>query len=355
MSAIADVVVIGAGIIGCACAYFLARDGHRVVLLDRGDVASGTASASGGWVILHARDEPGAYRLAAESRHLYDVLSEDAGVRILPTGGFCIASSPSELDMLRSQGDRAREFFPAEVLDRNALHEMEPLLAADLAGALYSPRDGVVDPVEVCRALMKRAELLGAQVITHQPVMDIEVKAGQVGAVHTMKERIPAAIVVCAAGVWSPEIGRMVGLEVPVRPRRGHIVRISRWLVTRPMLEFGYEEATRPSGDARGHDGRGLEFVMQAATNGGCLIGSSREFAGLERTPDPRVIASILTRAARFVPAVRDLRPDAVIVGFRPHCNLGRPLIGWAGPRGFLVATGHEGTGITLGPVTGKM
>ena len=350
MSASADVVVIGAGVIGSSCAYFLARDGHRVVLLDRGDVASGTASASGGWVILHARDEREAYRLVSESRRLYDLLAEDAGVRILPTGGLSIASSPSELEMLRAQCERAREFIPVELLDRSNLHDLEPMLAPDLAGALYCPGDAVVDPPQVCRALMKRAETLGAQVLTHQPVVDIEVETNRVMAVRTMTERIPAATVVCAAGVWSAEVGRLAGVTVPVRPRRGHIVRISRRLVTRPMLEFGYEEATRPS-----TDGRGLEFVMQPAPSGGCLIGSSREFKGFDHNVDPGVVASVWTRAARFVPALRDLRPESVLVGFRPYCDLGRPLIGWAGPQGFLLATGHEGTGIALGPATGKL
>jgi glycine/D-amino acid oxidase-like deaminating enzyme len=156
LSASAAVVVIGAGVIGSSCAYFLARDGHRVVLLDRGDVASGTASASGGWVILHARDEPEAYRLASESRRLYDVLADDAGVSILQTGGLSIASSPSELEMLRAQCGRAREFLPVEFLDHSALHDLEPMLATDLAGALYSPRDAVVDPPQVCRAYEAR-------------------------------------------------------------------------------------------------------------------------------------------------------------------------------------------------------
>jgi len=75
----------------------------------------------------------------------------------------------------------------------------------------------------------------------------------------------------------------------------------------------------------------------------------------LEHSVDPEVVASMWTRAKRFVPALGDLRPESVLVGFRPYCDLGRPLIGWAGPQGFLLATGHEGTGIALGPATGKL
>lgn len=346
----ADVVVIGAGVIGSSCAYFLARDGHRVVLLDRGELASGTASASGGWVILHAKDEPEAYRLASESRRLYDVLADDAGVGILPTGGLTVASGSSELEMLRAQRTRAREFLPVELLDRSALHDLEPLLAPDLAGALYCSRDAVVDPPQVCRALVQRAKALGAQVHTHRSVVEIEVEASRVTAVRTTTKRIAAATVVCAAGVWSADVGRLAGVTIPVRPRRGHIVRISAQPVTRPVLETGYLGGTGPEAG-----GSGVEFVIQPAVGGGSLIGSSREFKGLERNADPSVVESVWIRATRFVPALRRLRPESVIVGFRPYSDLGRPLIGWAGPQGFLLATGHEGTGITLGPVTGKM
>lgn len=350
MTASADVVVIGGGVIGCSCAFFLARDGHRVILVDRGDLGSGTASASGGWVILHARDERESYRLAAESRRLYDVLADEAGVTVLPTGGIAIASDPSELETLQGRIAHAREFFPAQMLDRSALKTLEPSLAPDLAGGLFSPMDAVVDPVQVCRALGERAAALGVQVRTRQPVTAIEVRANRVQAVRTEQERLATSTVVCAAGPWAAEVSGLAGISVPVRPRRGHIIRIPKRLVHRPMLELGYEKATRLSDESRG-----LEFVIQPTVNGGTFIGSSREFKGFNDEIDSSLVESMSARAGRFVPTLRNLRPESVTVGFRPYSDLERPIIGWTGPLGFLLAAGHEGTGITLGPVTGKM
>ena len=98
-----------------------------------------------------------------------------------------------------------------------------------------------------------------------------------------------------------------------------------------------------------------VEFIVQPRGDGTCVIGSSREFKGEDRTVDPDLADRMKQRAARFVPALAQMTPARVSVGLRPYTPLGRPIIGWAGPDGFLVATGHEGQGITLAPITGKM
>src|SRR2546426_4676843 len=120
--------------------------------------------------------------------------------------------------------------------------------------------------------------------------------------------------------------------------------------VRRPLLEAGYLDV---SGTAQ-PDPQGLRTIVQPRGDGTCLIGSSREFKGEDRTVDSDLAERMKQRAARFVPALAKMRPAHVTVGFRPYTPLDRPIIGWAGPDGFLVATGHEGQGITLAPVTGK-
>src|SRR2546428_6958034 len=101
MTRSADVVVIGAGIIGCLAAYFLAADGHGVVLTDRGEVASGTAAASGGWIIIHDKETPAEVTLALESRRLYDRLAAEAGVVVHRTGGVMLSTTSPEFGPLR--------------------------------------------------------------------------------------------------------------------------------------------------------------------------------------------------------------------------------------------------------------
>src|SRR5256712_11018759 len=107
MTRSADVVVIGAGVIGCLAGYFLAADGHRVVITDRGEVASGTAAASGGWIIIHDKETPAEVALALESRRLYDRLAAEAGVVVHRTGGLMLATTSAEFDRLRHQGETA--------------------------------------------------------------------------------------------------------------------------------------------------------------------------------------------------------------------------------------------------------
>src|SRR2546428_13472669 len=104
----ADVVVIGAGIIGCSAAYFLAADGHRVVIVDRGEVASGTAAASGGWIIIHDKETPAGGALALESRRLYERMAADAGVAGHPPRGPTICWAPAGRGRPRRQRGNAQ-------------------------------------------------------------------------------------------------------------------------------------------------------------------------------------------------------------------------------------------------------
>lgn len=354
MALSADVVVIGAGIIGCASAYFLAQGGRRVILVERDDIASGTASASGGWVIIQDKETPDGVAFARESRRLYDRLQEEAGVPLHRAGGLILATSDLDLARLRTQAVTASAGgLAVELLDAAALRDLEPALSPEVRQGLFCADEATVDPPQVCRALVRGAQQRGAQLLTRSPAVGITVSRDAVTEVQTTTHRIVTSAVVCACGVWSPAIGRLVGVEIPVIPRRGHIVVTEPLsLAGRPMLEAGYLEG---SGDSQAEDPHGLRFVLQPRVDGRSLVGSSREFRGFERDPDPDLVRQLWMRAVRFVPALARTRIESTIVGLRPYTPLGRPIIGWAGPQGFLVATGHEGEGITLAPITGKL
>ena len=348
----ADVVVIGAGIIGCSAGYFLAADGHRVVIADRGEVASGTAAASGGWIIIHDKETPAGVALALESRRLYERMAADAGVAVHSYGGLILAATSAELDRLRHQvGIATAGGARVELLDGPALLDLEPGVARDLAGATYCPDEATADAPQVCQAIIAAIRARGVAVLTGHPVTAIGVEGGRVTHVMTATERISTRTVVCACGVWSPAVGRLAGVEIPVVPRRGHLLTIAASPVRRPLLEAGYLDV---SGTAQ-PDPQGLRTIVQPRGDGTCLVGSSREFKGEDRTVDADLAERMKQRAATFVPALRTMRPARITVGLRPYTSLGRPIIGWAGPDGFLVATGHEGQGITLAPVTGKL
>lgn len=347
-----DVVVIGAGIIGCAAAYFLAAEGHRVTVVERGDVASGTASASGGWVIIQDKETPAEVALALESRKLYERLASEAGVEVHRSGGMILAATSDELARLRRQADVATSGGAAvELLIAPALRDLEPEVARDIIGATHCADEGTVYAPQACEALIRAVRARRGEVLTGSPVTAVTVAGGKVVGVKTTTERIAAPVVVCACGVWSPAIGELVGVEIPVIPRRGHLLIMETSPIRRPMLEAGYLDV---SGTAQ-PDAHGLRAIVQPRGDGTCVIGSSREFKGMDPTVDPDLVERMRQRAARFVPALATTRPARVTVGFRPYTPLGRPIVGWAGPDGFLVTTGHEGQGVTLAPITGKL
>ncbi len=352
MSRFSDVVVIGAGIIGCTAAYFLTAGGHRVTVVERGDVASGTASASGGWVIIHDKETSAEVALALESRRLYERLASDAGVEVHRGGGMILATTSDELARLRRQADVAISGGASvELLAAPALRDLEPEMARDILGATYCADEGTVSAPQVCEVLIRAVKARGGEVLTGTPVTAVTVTGGKVVGVKTTADRIAAPVVVCACGVWSPAIGELVGVEIPVIPRRGHLLIMETSPIKRPVLEAGYLDV---SGSEQ-PDAHGVRAIVQPRGDGTCVIGSSREFKGMDSTVDPDLVERIRQRAARFVPAFATKRPARVTVGFRPYTPLGRPIVGWAGPDGFLVATGHEGQGVTLAPITGKL
>ncbi len=322
------------------------------MVVERGDVASGTASASGGWVIIHDKEAVAEVALALESRRLYEELATEVGVALNRTGGIILATSSAEMAKLRHQREVASSGGASvEILDGPSLRDLEPNVTEKILGATHCPDEATVDAPQVCRALVAGAQARGASVLTDTIVTAIAAQGGRVCEVRTRTERIATRTVVCACGIWSPAIGLMVGVSIPVMPRRGHLLTIDAPLVRRPVLEASYLGV---SGVAQ-PDQQGLRTVIQPRADGTTLIGSSREFKGDDRTVDSDLADRMRLRAARFVPALAETRLARVTVGLRPYTPLGRPIIGWAGPEGFLVATGHEGQGITLAPVTGKL
>src|SRR2546422_2568762 len=187
----ADVVVIGAGVIGCSAAYVLAADGHRVVIADRVEVASGTAAASGGWIIIHDKETPAGVALALESRRLYERMAADAGVAVHSYGGLILAATSAELDRLRHQvGIATAGGARVELLDGPALVDLEPGVARDLAGATYCPDEATADAPQVCQAIIAAIRAQGVAVLTGHPVTAIGVEGGRVTHGMTATERI---------------------------------------------------------------------------------------------------------------------------------------------------------------------
>jgi len=202
-------------------------------------------------------------------------------------------------------------------------------------------------------AFAQAAKSLGAVIQPFTPVQSIEVAQGRVVAVNTSAGRIPTAVVVNAAGVWSKAVGELVGLDIPVLPRKGHIVVTEPVadLVYRKIQEAGYTRTVESDSAALS-----VATVVESTASGNILLGSSREIVGIDRTVNPQVIQAIIRRALRFFPCLAGIHAIRSYAGLRPFTPDHVPIIGESDVvRGFYIATGHEGTGICMSPITGKL
>jgi glycine/D-amino acid oxidase-like deaminating enzyme len=340
-----DVIVIGAGIVGAACADALAAAGLSVTVVERETVGSGATAAGMGHLVV-MDDNPAELALTAYSLALWrDLAAADAGRHeYVNCGTLWIAADGEEMAAARDkQATLRRHGIAAELLDAAGLYEQEPQLRPGLAGALRVAADAAVYPPKSAAMLMLRARSSGAQLVSGH-VVAITAQ----GVTLADGTRLPAQRVVVANG------SLCVALlpELPIRPKKGHIVITDRYpgLIRHQLVELGYIKS------AHAADGDSVAFNLQPRPTGQLLIGSSRQFDTVERAVEPAVMARMLAHAARFVPALSGLNAIRSWTGLRAASNDGLPLIGpHPGRPNVWLATGHEGLGITTSLATAQL
>jgi D-hydroxyproline dehydrogenase subunit beta len=381
-----DVVIVGAGVIGAACAYYAARAGLAVTVVDRGPVAGGTSGAGEGNILVSDRAPGPELSLALLSSRLWRELAADLGdvFEYEPKGGLVVAGTDAALNGLREFAARQRaagDVDAVEVAGTAGLAGYEPYLAPGFAGGMFYPQDAQVQPMLAAAHLLRAArERHGARLLTGVTVTGVltsggQVTGGQVTGVRITGARtgprggefgggefvggeIRAGAVVNAAGTWGGDTARLAGVHLPIRPRRGFI------LVTEPL-------AARADGPLIRHkvytaqymanvvsDEAGLESsaVIEGTRAGTVLIGASRERVGFDRTISLPVLRRLARQAIALFPALAEVTAIRAYCGFRPYSPDHLPVIG-ADPRapGLLHACGHEGGGIGLAAATGYL
>ena len=354
-----DVLVIGGGAIGTSIAYHLAKCRIDVILVEKDDIASGASGACDGVVFLQTK-KPGVHlQMALESakmmEHLAGELQRD--IEYDKNGGMIVVKSQDDMPAMRKRVEQQREIgLEVELLDARQAREMEPCLSPDIAGATHSPMDAQVNPMSLCLAFAEAAQRMGANILTNTRVTDVLTESGKVKGVLTSRGAIKSDIVVNAAGVYAPKIGRMVGTDLPITPRRGQLVvteAIPRMLKG-VMICSKYITSKFSSHVTENPLDAGLALEQTRA--GTLLIGSTREFVGYNRSVTPTAIRAILKHASDFVPSIRELNVIRSFAGLRPHTPDGMPILGKVNHlEGFIVAAGHEGDGIALSPITGYL
>jgi glycine/D-amino acid oxidase-like deaminating enzyme len=354
----ADAVVVGAGIVGAACAHYLAEAGLRVLVLDRGPVAGGTTGAGEGNILVSDKEPGPELDLALLSVRLWRELGDLLGRRceLEAKGGLVVASSAAALAALQTLAQRQRAAgVQAETLAAQELSDVEPQLTEGLAGGVYYPQDHQVQPMLATALLLRRGQASGrVQVVTGCGVRQVRRDDdGRVSGVVTERGAVSAPVLVNAAGTWGGQVSRLAGAGVPVLPRRGFV------LVTEPLpvlIRHKVYTADYVANVASDDAGLATSTVVEGTRAGTVLIGASRERVGFDGVVDWSVIARLAAQAVALFPFLAGVRLIRTYQGFRPYCPDHLPVIG-PDPRapGLFHACGHEGAGIGLAPATGAL
>ena len=269
--------------------------------------------------------------------------------------------SEDELDPARSWVEQERAFgLPIRFLDRRAIHAELPDLADDVPGGLYCASDATLNPLLYTRRLIGAARERGTRVRPHTPVT-LKLEDGRVSGVDTLSgERCEADVTVVAAGVWTPVLTHPLSLLVPIRPRKGTLLVGARGPLhgTAKVMEFGYLMAKfgRTRSVPEEFERYGVALVYEPTASQNFLLGSSREFVGEDVTPKEPVMSLIARRALRFYPGMAHSLFIRAYAGLRPWTPDHFPLVGPVkGVPGLMLAAGHEGDGIGLAAVTGRL
>jgi D-amino-acid dehydrogenase len=387
------VVVIGAGVIGVTSAYYLAQDGWDVTLLDKGDVCAGSSYGNAGLIVpshVVPLAAPGVWRqglrwmlnpegpfyikprpslelakwlwrfraacsparmrqampllrrLSVESLALYRELAEKGGFEFgfRQAGSMTVFFSREGLAHGREEARLLGEAGVAvAVLDGPAARSAEPALRADVVGALFSPEDALLVPDRFVRGLAKVAESLGVQIRTGAEVIGFRTTGDRIAAVETTRGAVIADTVVLAAGAWSTELGRALGLRVPIQPAKGYSLTYRRpdRGPAIPLLPAEGRFSITPMG----------EFLR---------FGGTLELAGMDLRINQRRVDALRRNALRCIDGAEELELLEIWRGLRPCTPDGLPLLGHSRRFGNLVlAAGHAMVGMSLGPATGKL
>lgn len=355
---IGDVVIIGGGMVGAACAYYAARAGLRVVVVDRGSVAGGTTGAGEGNILVSDKPPGPELDLATLSGRLWRELAGEPfgdAIEFEPKGGLVVAGDPQGLDALDGLAEQQRRCgVETRHVAAHELGDLEPHLAPNLAGGVFYPQDAQVQPALAAAHLIKAACGLGARLRTGESVGRIlRTPQGAVRGVQTSRGEIHAPAVVNAAGVWGGEVAALADVSLPVLPRRGFI------LVTEPLPRLVRHKVYAADYVADvASDSAALQTspVVEGTASGPVLIGASRERVGFDREVSLRVLRRLAKQAVELFPVLATVNAMRTYIGFRPYLPDHLPAIGPdARVPGLVHACGHEGAGIGLAPATGLL
>lgn len=388
-----DVAIIGGGVIGVCSAYYLAQKGLKVLIIEKGEIASGCSYGNGGlivpshavplaspgalgnglrwlldpespfyikprldldllrWLVRFAlasrqsqmmRSLPVMRDLLLASRALYEDLSrqENFDVGFAGDGSLQVFLTDESLKAGEKEARLLEKFgIPTRTLGAADVLELEPALLPNVTGGIYYPRDGRIDPLRFVQGLAKRARALGVDVLTGTEVLGFAIDDNRIHEIKTTRGEVHPKQVVLAAGSWSPGIARSLKLRIPIQAAKGYSLTFEKTAVSPklPLLLADAHVVVNPLHDA-------------------LRVAGTLELAGMDLSIDMRRVAAIRKATDRYVPGLGQARLLELWRGLRPCTPDGLPILSRPeSVRNLIVAAGHAMLGMSLGPVTGKL
>lgn len=349
----ADLVIIGAGIVGAMCAHYAIASGLRTIVIDRNSVASGTTGAGEGNIMVSDKSPGPELDLALISRELWFEVGARVGdsFELVAKGGVSVArSNPKPLrDLAESQ---SRVGVDAREVDQIALSKLEPFISPEIKYGVHYPQDAQCQPMLAAARILQDFQRRGGKVIARQEVLEIEESDGAL-SIRTPDTIFRTTHIINAAGTWAGEIAKRAGSDLPIMPRRGFI------LVTAPLPQYVFHkvyDSDYVDNVASSDADLQTSTVIEGTKSGTILIGASRERVGYDKSMSVPVIKKLARQATSLFPVLKDAQLLRVYNGFRPYSPDHLPVIGPDSKiKGLYHCAGHEGAGIGLSAASGKL
>ena len=361
-----DVLIVGAGIIGSAIAYFLSKEKIKVGVIEKGNIGEGTSNSCDGFVFLQSKKPGISLKLALKSIHILKQLQDEfeRDIEYEQKGGLVIINSEIEKKALLQMVKEHQAFgLEVQMLDTEETLKIEPFLSKEILGSTYCKLDGSINPIALTLAFAETAIKNG---VNFYPSIEIENFIYEnnhiIGITSTKQEQFFADKIVLATGIYSNKLLSKINIQLPLKPRRGQVI-VSEPIA--PLLNHAllsgrylaaklYTEMLQDLNDPLNK--MGIAFGIEQTKSGNLLIGTTREFVGENKEITFQGIEYILKLATSIIPSLIDINIIRTFSGLRPYTIDGLPIISKLDPfDNLIIATGHEGDGITLSAITGKL
>ena len=361
-----DILIVGAGIIGSAIAYFLSKEKMNVGVIEKGNIGEETSSACDGFVSLQSKKPGISLKLALESIHILKQLQDEfeRDIEYEQKGGLVIINSEIEKKVL-SQKVKEHQAFGLEVqmLDTEETLKIEPFLGKEILGSTYCKLDGSINPIALTLAFAETAIKNGIDFYQSTEIENFIYENNQlIGIISNKQEKFFTDKIVLATGIYSNKLLSKINIQLPIKPRRGQVIvsepiapllnhaLLSGRYICAKLLPEMLQDLSDPLNKM------GISFGIEQTKSGNLLIGNSREFVGESKEITFKGIEYILKHATSIIPSLIDINIIRTFSGLRPYTIDGLPIISKLIPyNNLIIATGHEGDGITLSAITGKI